>query len=84
MTYHVLLVFVVQQNDCYTYIFFSIISYYKLLNIVPCHPLFLNSNKMPREENRNLREVKSLAKDPMPDVREMEELGGGKRGTTKI
>ena len=59
-------------------------SYYKLLNIVPCHPVFLNSTKMPREENRNLREVKSLAKDPMPDVREMEELGGGKGGNTKI
>ena len=68
----------------YIYIFFFSISYYKLLNIVPCHPLFLNSNKMPREENRSLREMKSLAKDPMPDVREMEELGGGKGGITKI
>ena len=81
-----MLVSAVQQNDSviHIYIFFSIISYYKLLNIVPCHPVFLNSTKMPREENRNLREVKSLAKDPMPDVREMEELGGGKGGNTKI
>jgi len=49
LIYNVVLISAVLKNDCYTYntffsIFFSVIAYYRILNIVPCIMGFLHSS----------------------------------------